>query len=251
MEENEQQSDQQPAERPRQPNIVFAGRNIWISELASIALLCALLIPLLSVSLIILKNEFTIQSQNNDLAAMKADRVNTLHSLAVMREKERLGRLLGEIAGHRITPEARYRLAELIHQNSTQYGYSPELLLAVIAVESKFDPQALGRYRGGNLSGALGIMQIKYETASHIAKTLGMGKINREDLMDPEINMVLGTAYLVTLITQFKSFKHGILAYNLGPATVRAALVNKEPLPMRYYEKVLKQYYRIKDVESE
>jgi len=249
MEENEQQPID--ADRPRRQRIiVFAGKNIWISELASIALLCVLLIPLLSVSFIIMKNEFTIHAQNQDIAAMKAEKVNILHDLAVMQEKERLVRLLDEIAGQKITTEARYRLADLIYQNSAQYGYSPELLLAVIAVESKFNPQALGRYRGGTLSGALGIMQIKYETASHIANTLGMGKINREDLMDPEINMVLGTAYLMTLITQFKSFKHGILAYNLGPSTVRSALVNKEPLPMRYYEKVLKQYYRIKDMEG-
>jgi len=249
-----EQTEQQPIDidRPRRRrNIAFDGRNIWISELASIALLCALLIPLLTVSLVILRNEFTIHAQNYDIAVMKAERVNTLHALGIMREKERLVRLLDKIAGQKITPEARYRLADLIHQNSAQYGYSPELLLAVIAVESKFNPQALGRYRGGTLSGALGIMQIKYETASHIANTLGMGKINREDLLDPEINMVLGTAYLMTLITQFKSFKHGILAYNLGPGKVRSALANKEPLPMRYYEKVLKQYYRIKEIEND
>jgi len=249
-----EQTEQQPVDidRPRRRrNIAFDGRNIWISELASIALLCALLIPLLTVSLVILRNELTIHAQNYDIAAMKAQRVNTLHALGIMREKERLVRLLDKIAGQKITPEARYRLADLIHQNSAQYGYSPELLLAVIAVESKFNPQALGRYRGGTLSGALGIMQIKYETASHIANTLGMGKIHREDLLDPEINMVLGTAYLMTLITQFKSFKHGIMAYNLGPGKVRSALANKEPLPMRYYEKVLKQYYRIKEIEND
>ncbi|MDR2693236.1 MAG: transglycosylase SLT domain-containing protein [Chitinispirillales bacterium] len=246
MEENARQ----PAARQRQRNIAFDGKVIWISELASMALIGALLVPLLSVSMVILKNEFTIHEQNYDIAAMKAERINTLHVLAVMREKERLVRLLGEVAGQKIAPEAKYRLAELIHQNSTQYGYSPELLLAVIAVESRFNPQAMGRYRGGTLSGAIGIMQIKYMTAAHIAKTLGMGNITRQDLLDPEINMMLGTAYLMTLITQFKSFKHGILAYNLGPGKVRLALANKDPLPMRYYEKVLKQYYRIKDMEG-
>jgi soluble lytic murein transglycosylase len=242
--------EQPPTERPRQPNIIFAGKNIWVSELASMALIGLLLLPLLTVSLLILRNELTIHKQNSDIAALKAERVNTMHTLAIIKEKERLVRILDEVAGQKITPEARYRLAELIHQNSAQFGYSPELLLAVIAVESKFNPQAMGRYRGGTLSGAIGLMQIKYETASYIAKTLGMGKINRQDLLDPEINMVLGTAYLMTLITQFKSFKHGILAYNLGPGKVRSALSRKEALPMRYYEKVLKQYYRIKEVEG-
>jgi len=249
--ENDEQDEQQIPIRAHQRNIVFTDKNIWISELASMALVGALLVPLLSVSLIILRNEFTIHSQNYDIAVMKAERINTMHAISVIREKERLVRLLDKAASQKITQEAKYRLAELIHQNSTQYGYSPELLLAVIAVESKFNPQAMGRYRGGSLSGAIGIMQIKYETAAYIANTLGMGKISRQDLLDPEINMVLGTAYLMTLITQFKSFKHGIVAYNLGPGKVRAALVNKEPLPMRYYEKVLRQYYRIKESESE
>jgi len=242
--------EQQLPGRPRQKNIVFAGKAIWISELASMALVGVLVVPLLTASLVIMKNEFTIHEQNYDIAAMKAERVNTLNAVAVMREKERLVRLLDSIAGQRITPEARYRLAELIHQNSAQYGYSPELLLAVIAVESEFDPRAMGRYRGGTLSGAIGIMQIKYETAAYIANTLGMEKISRQDLLDPEINMMLGAAFLMTLITQFKSFKHGLLAYNLGPTKVRLALVNKEPLPMRYYEKVLKRYYRIKEMEN-
>jgi hypothetical protein len=236
--------------RPRRRNIAFDGKTIWVSELASIALVGALLAPLLSASLVIMKNEFTIHGLNYDISAMKAERVNTTHALSVMREKERIVRLIDGIAGQRITPEARYRLAELIHQNSAQYGYSPELLLAVIAVESKFDSLAMGRYRGGALSGAIGIMQLKYHTAAHIAKTLDMGNISRQDLLDPEINMVLGTAYLMTLIKQFKNFKLGILAYNLGPGTVRSALANNEPLPMRYYEKVLKQYYKIKEADG-
>jgi len=249
MEEHEQQPEQ-PVKRPRQRNIVFAGKVIWVSELASMALLCAIVAPLLFASSVILRNEFKIHEQNQDIAAMKAERVNTLNDLAVMREKERLVRVLDTVSGKRITKEAKYRLADLIYQNSTQYGYSPELLLAVMAVESGFNPQALGRYRGGTLSGAIGIMQLKYETALYVANTLGMGKIEREDLLDPEINMVLGTAFLVTLITQFKSFKHGILAYNLGPGRVRSALANNEPLQARYYEKVLKQYYRIKEIEN-
>jgi len=250
MEENELQSEQ-PVKRPKRRNIVFAGKTIWISELASMALLCAVVTPLLFASLAILRNEFKIHEQNYGIAAMKTERVNILNDLAVMREKERLVRLLDTISGRRITPEARYRLADLIYQNSAQYGYSPELLLAVMAVESGFNPQALGRYQSGSLSGAIGIMQLKYETAAYMANTLGMGKIEREDLLDPEINMVLGTAFLMTLITQFKSFKHGILAYNLGPGKVRSALANNEPLPVRYYEKVLRQYYKIKDIEDD
>jgi soluble lytic murein transglycosylase-like protein len=240
--------DNEEAPPPRRRYVVFHGKGVWLSELASMALGCALLAVLLSVSLIILKNEITIHEQGSRIAALKAERIVTGREMGVMREMERTVRLLDAAAGGSIPPEALYRLAEIIRQNSAKYGYSPEMLLAVIAVESWFNPEAMGRYRGGGLSGAIGIMQVKYETAAYMAKTLGMGQITREDLLNPEINMVLGTAYLVKLINQFNSFKLGILAYNLGPARVRTALAKNEALPMRYYEKVLRQYYRIKEM---
>jgi soluble lytic murein transglycosylase-like protein len=231
-------------------NIAFVGSKIWVSELTSIVLVCALLAALLPVTLVILRNEFTMSALDYDIAAAKAQKINMAHELAVMREKQRLVRLLDEVAEHKISSETIYRISDLIYQNSRQFGYSPELLLAVMSVESRFDPKAMGRYRGGGLSGAIGIMQIKYETAAETAKTLGMEKITRQDLLDPEINMILGTAYLMTLITRFNSFKLGILAYNLGPGTVRGSLARNEALPMRYYEKVLKQYYRLKEMEK-
>lgn len=237
--------------RRNRPNITIAGNNIWLSELTCIILGSALLAALLTVSFLIFKNEITIHKLGNEIAALKVERINIRHAVSVMREKERLVRILDEVSGQRIAPETVYRLAERIYRNSTQYGYNPELLLAVIAVESKFNPRAMGRYRSGDLSGAIGLMQVKYETAAHIAKTLGMGEITRQDLLNPEINMVLGAAYLTTLISQFNSFKLGIQAYNVGPAKVRTALTKKEALPMRYYEKVLKQYYRLMEMESD
>jgi hypothetical protein len=235
---------------PRRQNIVFSGNSVWLSELASVALGSVLLAALLSVSFVILKNEVAIHEQGCGIAALKAERIGMGHEMEAMREMERVVWLLDAASGGGIAPEALYRLAGLIRQNSAKYGYSPELLLAVIAVESRFNPVAMGRYRGGGLSGAIGIMQIKYETAAYMAKTLGMGQITREDLLNPEINMVLGAAYLMKLITQFNSFKLGILAYNLGPARVRTALSKNEALPMRYYEKVLRQYYKFKEMED-
>jgi len=94
-------------------------------------------------------------------------------------------------------------------------------------------------------------MQLKYPTALSVAKMLGIEGLKRQDLMDPETNIILGTAYLTTLISRFKSFKLGIIAYNLGPGTVRSTLSRREALPMRYYEKVLAQYYMLKKMGEE
>ncbi|MDR2578699.1 MAG: transglycosylase SLT domain-containing protein [Chitinispirillales bacterium] len=234
---------------PQGIGIRLDGNKLWISELTSMIFLCALLAALVAVTIVIIRNEITTHNQNLEIAALKAEQVNTTHALGVMREKHRLIVILDSVAGNRIKPETKIRLAERIYTNSKQFGYSPELLLAVIAVESRFNPAALGRYRSGTLSGALGLMQIKYPTALEVAKTIGMEGLRPVDLMDPEINMILGTAYLTMLISRFRSFKLGILAYNLGPGTVRRGLSRNEQLPTRYYERVLGHYYRFKATE--
>jgi soluble lytic murein transglycosylase len=169
----------------------------------------------------------------------------------LMREQQRILIILDSVAGDRIRPDAKIRLAELIYTSSRQFGYNPELLLAVIAVESRFNPAALGRYRSGSRSGALGLMLIKYPTALEVAKTIGMTGLTQADLLDPEINMILGTAYLTMLISRFQSFKLGIMAYNLGPGTVRRGLSRNEQIPTRYYERVLGYYYRFKAIGRE
>ena len=230
---------------------MFVGKKIWISELASIACVCVLLAALLSVTLVIIRNERAIRDSDHRIAELQAEKINLTRDLEAMREKDRLIKLLNAIVGSKTQPSTVHKLADLVYKNSRQYGYNPELLLAVIAVESQFDPEALGRYRSGTLSGALGLMQIKYQTARAMAKVLGMEGIEPNDLLDPEINMILGTAYLTTLISRFKSFKLGLLAYNLGPGTVRGTLARNEKLPMRYYEKVLAQYYKLKTLREE
>jgi soluble lytic murein transglycosylase-like protein len=240
-------SREQPAvPSPTRRGIAIDGNKVWVSELTGIILVGVLLIALLSVTSVIIRNEQAIQKHDRKIDALKAEKINTARSIEIMRERLRIVELLNAVVGKRTSPEMVYKLADLVYTNSRQYGYSPELLLAVIAVESRFNPEALGRYRSGALSGALGLMQIKYPTALEVAKVLGIEGLKPKDLMDPEINMILGTAYLTTLISRFRSFKLGILAYNLGPGTVRGTLRRNEQLPMRYYEKVLAQYYRLK-----
>ena len=238
-----------PQRRPtRRLGVTLTGKKIWVSELVSIILLCVLLVPLLYISAVIIRNELAIHYLDREIAELKAEKVNLTRILKTMHERDRIANILNEVAGRRLKPETIHTLADLVYQNSQQYGYDPELLLAVIAVESRFDSAALGRYRSGNLSGALGLMQIKYPTALEVARTLGIRNLKEEDLFDPEINILLGTAYLTQLITRFRSLKLGILAYNLGPGTVRGTLSRREQLPIRYYEKVIAQYYKFKAI---
>ena len=72
-------------------------------------------------------------------------------------------------------------------------------------------------------------MQLKPATAREVASQLKMDSLTEKDLFKPEINVVLGVAYLTSMISRFKSFKLGLLAYNQGPAEVSRQLSTKQP----------------------
>jgi hypothetical protein len=237
---------------PRKPfrigGMVFDRNGVWVSEFSSIIFICILLASLLYITRTILRNESAIHELDEKITVLKTEKVSMTHELETLREKQRVLLLMREVAGRRIRPDVIDRLANIVYTNSKQFGYSPELLLAVMAVESRFTPRALGRFRSGALSGALGLMQVKYETALFTARMLGIRGLTEEDLLDPEINTVIGTAFLTMMIGQFQSFELGIMAYNLGPGTVRGTLARREQLPTGYYQRVLTQYYRLKEL---
>ncbi|HEX2959622.1 MAG TPA: transglycosylase SLT domain-containing protein, partial [Chitinispirillaceae bacterium] len=107
-----------------------------------------------------------------------------------------------------------------------------------------------GRYRSGDLSGAMGLMQVKFETAQEMAKRLNIILNSKEDLLKPEVNIAVGVAYLTHLINRFKNFKLGLLAYNQGPQTIKTTLSKNEPLSINYYKKVLNSYYKLQKLAS-
>jgi soluble lytic murein transglycosylase-like protein len=228
--------------------ILFHGNKIWLSELTSIFFVILICGTLVIFSLLILKNEIYSNTLTKEFSSLKRSCLLSENELNHLRDIYRISQILYSFAGKNIPTETIIKVSELVHKNSRQFGYDPLLLLAVIHVESVFDPKALGRYRSGTLSGALGLMQLKFATAQSVAKRLDLLPLKREDLFKPEINLVLGTAYLTKLISQFKSFKLGLLAYNAGPGTIRTYLLRNEPLPLRYYKKVLRSYYNLQSI---
>lgn len=230
--------------------IILHGNKIWLSELVSIVFVSILLIALMTISLMILKNEIAAHNTDKKIASLKSENIYLQNEFEHLKKTTLIAQTLCSFIGDRLPPPTIYKLSELIYANSTQFGYDPMLLLAVIHIESYFNSDARGKYQSGNLSGALGLMQLKFETAQQVARQLQIGPLSQEDLFKPEINIALGVAYLTQLVKQFKSFKLGLLAYNQGPGTIMANITNKEQLSVRYYRKVLKSYYNLKEISK-
>jgi soluble lytic murein transglycosylase-like protein len=228
--------------------VILHGNKIWISEFASIVLIAGLLLSFFTLTFTILLNEARIRGNDGRVLALQADKQAGERQLADLGSKERIIDAMRAVLGDRYSAQTYWQLSGLVLRNSTTYGYDPLLLLAVIDVESRFVPHAGGKYRSGDSSGAFGLMQIKPETARDIGKSLGLSIGGESDLLRPDVNVVIGAAYLMQLIARFRSFKLGLLAYNQGPGAIHEQLAAQQPLSISYYHKVLRKYYRFKAI---
>ena len=157
-------------------------------------------------------------------------------------EYVRIDKAVDFLSEKKLSEDARRRLTEQLWQISHTYSIDPLMVLAVVAQESHGNPNARGRMQSGAYSGALGLMQIKLETAQKMAWRFGLRVNSEEDLFKPEVNVTVGTAYLIRLIGKYGSWKEALIAYNLGHSAVDRMLERGEPLPLRYYERVISKY---------
>ena len=157
-------------------------------------------------------------------------------------EYVKIDKAVDVLSEKRLSDDARRRLTEQLWQISHAYSIDPLMILAVVAQESHGNPNARGRMQSGAFSGALGLMQIKLETAQKMAWRFGLRVNSEEDLLKPEVNVTVGTAYLIRLIGKYGNWKEALVAYNLGHSAVDKLLERGQPLPMRYYERVISKY---------
>ena len=128
----------------------------------------------------------------------------------------------------RITP-----MQPWVMQAATAHTLDPDLVNAVIWVESRFDPKARSP------AGARGLMQLMPATASAMARELGW---TRPRTTDPEFNVTAGSFYLAKMIARYDGDERlGLAAYNAGPGNVDKWLRNGDlpPVSERYVELVM------------
>jgi hypothetical protein len=121
-----------------------------------------------------------------------------------------LAQLVGLLAARMPDQDAAFHLelASTIDEEALLAGLDPLLVLALIHVESSFDPDAV------SYAGAVGLMQLRERTLRSEIQRAGLPPA---DPRDPVANVRAGIRYLRRLVRAFGSTDLALMAYNAGP----------------------------------
>jgi len=123
--------------------------------------------------------------------------------------------------------------AEFIAEASRNSHLPPELIRAVIAVESRNNPNAVSR------KGAVGLMQLMPDTAR---------RFSAGDMLNPRDNVLAGAQYLRYLLDLFREdLELALAAYNAGENAVIQAGYRIPPFAetQAYVPMVIAHYRRL------
>ena len=141
---------------------------------------------------------------------------------------------------HTALPEReRIALAYTIVREARAQGLEPDLVVAVIEVESA------GYHLAVSHVGAMGLMQLLPSTGEELAHRLKIEWLGPDTLFDPTTNIRLGTAYLRQLANRYDGdVDIALAAYNWGPGRIDRRLRRGASVPSRYVEQVMRAYDR-------
>ena len=103
--------------------------------------------------------------------------------------------------------------SEYVSKYAKQYGVEENLIYALIKAESNFNPNAVSHQN------AKGLMQLMDSTAQEIASKSQID-LTEENILDPDININLGTQYIATLLDKYECIEVALAAYNAGSGNV-------------------------------
>ncbi|MDB5741906.1 MAG: Lytic transglycosylase, catalytic [Polaromonas sp.] len=136
----------------------------------------------------------------------------------------------------------------LLREASDTHGIDYELLQALIATESGFNPRAVSP------KGAIGLMQLIPPTAARYGVKADNNAAAEKKLTDPRTNIRAGSSYLSYLIKLFPGeIELAIAAYNAGEGAVQRAgnKIPNYPETKNYVKTVMQLYTSLKPAGAE
>ena len=146
--------------------------------------------------------------------------------------------------------------SEYVSKYSQKYKVEEELIYALIKAESNFEIEAVSS------KDAQGLMQLMYSTAEDVAKKNGI-ELTEENILNPDVNINIGTKYISTLLEKYKNIEIALAAYNAGSGnvdrwiekgTIEADGSNIENIPFKetntYVRKIMRDYKIYKNLEN-
>lgn len=130
-------------------------------------------------------------------------------------------------------------IVRIVERASARAAVDPLLVLSVIQVESRFDRTAVSP------RGAIGLMQIRPETARALAAEIGLEWSGDELLFDPEVNVLLGALYLRELQDRFRDLDAALAAFHAGPTRIESRLARSAGISLRYADRVWSVLFRL------
>jgi len=128
--------------------------------------------------------------------------------------------LVPAIYWHLLFPQPYWK--ELV-ANAGSNGLDPYLVASLIRQESEFNPSAV------SLKNASGLMQLLPSVGKSLAKKQGMKRFDARQLLDPSVNLELGTANLKQVLDRFGGqVEYALAAYNAGDTPVRQWLASND-----------------------
>ncbi len=127
------------------------------------------------------------------------------------------------------------RIARSVLGECQLFGQDPNLVLAIMAIESDFNPNAVSSV------GALGLMQVM----PHWKKVL-----NLQELTEPEVSIRAGIQILGFYQQMYRDLELALTAYNRGPGPVDYALVKGTSSANGYAAKILATWAKLKALDS-
>jgi len=153
---------------------------------------------------------------------------NGVYHFSDKRKSEKYNKVIiwSDKSGEPVKLDVAINFEHYIKEACSYYGVDPNLIRAMIKVESNFDPYAVSK------KGAQGLMQLMPETARQFRLV---------NPFHPRENIFAGVAYFKALLIKYKgNEKLALAAYNAGPGAVdQYQGIPPYPETKEYVKKVL------------